>query len=205
MCPDLSFQPASLAGRTPNGRTSPADGAPRRLLSSVQRCRSEFHRSMRFCPAAALVIGAIHDVSEGGPRPSFAGNAVLFSADPRARRTGPAVPSQPRSFCAGSCARGPSSGPRHLLRDLERFRNPPCHGRRPPPSRHGRRGGRTRSLAPKASRRLQLAAESTGAIGLIVRRSGAAMDQNNAAFSRWRVTSAPSPADDAFEWVARVG
>ena len=53
------------------------------------------------------------------------------------------------------------------------------------------------SLTP--SRRLQLAAESSGAVGLIVRRSGGAVDENNAAHSRWRISSVPSPVEDRLE------
>jgi protein ImuA len=42
------------------------------------------------------------------------------------------------------------------------------------------------------SRRLQLAAEASGVVALVLRRSGPKADEHNASFSRWRISAAPS-------------
>jgi protein ImuA len=42
------------------------------------------------------------------------------------------------------------------------------------------------------SRRLQLAAETSGVLAFVLRRSGPSCDQHNASFSRWCVAPAPS-------------
>jgi protein ImuA len=152
-------------------------------------------------PGGGLAVGAIHEVCEGGPRPSYAGNAALFSAGILARRDGPVLWClHSRDLFAPALARVGLHPDRIIF--CETWKDAEILPAMEEGLRHpGIAGvvGELDRLPLTVSRRLQLAAESTRTIGLIVRRSGAAMDENNAAFSRWRITPAPSPVGDALD------
>jgi protein ImuA len=152
-------------------------------------------------PGGGLALGAIHEVSESGDRPSFAGNAALFAAGILARRPGPVLWClHSRDLFAPALARVGLHPDRVIF--CETWKDGEILPAMEDGLRHaGLAGvvGELMRLPLNASRRLQLAAESTGMIGLVVRRSGPAADENNTAFSRWRISPAPSPTGDAFE------
>ncbi len=152
-------------------------------------------------PNNGLALGAIHEVSEGGPRPSYASNAVLFSAGILARLDGPVLWClHGRDLFAPALARVGLHPDRVIF--CETWKDSEILPAMEEGLRHpGVAGvvGELDRLPLTASRRLQLAAESTGSVGLIVRRSGEAADQANSAFSRWRISPAPSPVTDNFE------
>ena len=151
-------------------------------------------------PAGGLALGALHEVAGGGAGAADGAAAALFAAGVVARRPGPVLWCVTRAdlFAPALCQAGLSpdrviyveaSDERSLMACFE----------------EGLRQGRglagvvaeTTRLGLAASRRIQLAAEASGGLGLAVRRwrrpaDAAAFGEPTAAATRWRVTAAPS-------------
>lgn len=146
-------------------------------------------------PAAGLALGAVHELCGDGPDAWRASLSTLFAAGILARLKGPVL------WCLHSrdlfapalarvglhpdrvvyCETWKDSEVLPAMEDGLRYR--------------GLAGvvGELTRLPLSQSRRLQLAAESSGVVALVLRRSGMDRDEPNAAFSRWRITPAQSP------------
>ncbi len=154
-------------------------------------------------PQGGLLPGALHEVTGRGADIAQGTAAALFAAGILARRPGPVLWVLERGdvFAPGLAAAGlhpdrviyaevgPNAGQQVLLVMEEGLRH---------------QMGRTKGLAGvvgelsgrltlTASRRLQLAAESTGALALVLRRARKPIQpEPNAAVTQWRVSPLPS-------------
>ncbi len=151
-------------------------------------------------PEGGLALGALHEVAGGGADIEHGAAAALFIAGILARHRGPVLWAMERAdlFAPGLAAAGLHSDrviyveagkPAAVLQVMEEgLRHPGLAGV------VGEISGR---LTLTASRRLQLAAESTGVVAFTLRRSrrhnDAALDEPSAAATRWRITAIPSP------------
>ncbi len=151
----------------------------------------------RALPGGGLALGALHEVAGAGPEIEHAAAAALFIAGLLARLRGPVLWAlgQPDLFAPALAAVGLSprrivyveAGKFVLLAMEEALRQPGLAGV----------VGEVGKLGLTASRRLQLAAEASGAIAFALRRSrrfdDPALDEPSAAVTRWRIASLPSP------------
>jgi protein ImuA len=152
----------------------------------------------RVLPGGGLPLGALHEVAGGG-NGAIDGAAALFTAGVAARITGKVLWCLTRQdlFAPALAQAGLLPGrviyveagdDRTLLACFEEG------------LRHGRLGAvvaEVARLSMTASRRLQLAAETSGALGIAVRRwrrqtEAADFGQPTASVTRWRVTTLPS-------------
>ena len=151
-------------------------------------------------PEGGLALGALHEVAGGGNGAIDGAAAALFAAGIAARTTGQgAVVRHP----ARICSRRPSPRP-GLLPDrviyVEAGDEKSVLACFEEGLRHGGLGAvvaEVARLSMTASRRLQLAAEGSGAIGIAIRRwrrqtEAADFGQPTASVTRWRVTALPS-------------
>ena len=148
-------------------------------------------------PGGGLALGALHEVTGGGNGAVGGAAATLFTAGIVARTGGKVLWCLPRAdlFAPGLAQAG--LGPDRVIyveaRDDRSMLTCMEEG-----LRHGGLGavvGEVGSLSMTASRRLQLAAEGTGAMGLVLRRGRAGADEAgspSAARTRWRITVRPS-------------
>ena len=188
-------------------RATPDPALLQQLRTAIARIErpSASHAALPFGLAAidaALAQGGLgvglHEVTDG----AHAAAAGLFAAGIVARRPGPVlwVLEQDDAFAPGLAGAGlhpdrviyARAGRNGTLLVMEEG------------LRHGGLAGVVAELSGRlsltASRRLQLAAESTGTIGLALRRPRIALpDEVTAALTRWRVTALPSgpPVPDA--------
>jgi protein ImuA len=151
----------------------------------------------RTLPGGGLALDALHEVAGAGPEVEHGAAGALFIAGLRARLRGPVLWAlgQPDLFAPALAAVGLSprrviyieAGTSVLLAMEEGLRQKGLAGV----------VGEVRKLGLTASRRLQLAAEASGAIAFALRRSrrfnDAALDEPSAAVTRWRIASLPSP------------
>ncbi len=174
-------------------RGTPAEGAPRgRRILALRIAGID-----RALPGGGLALGALHEVAGAGPEVEHGAAAALFVAGLLARLRGPVLWAlgQPDLFAPALAAVGLSprrvfyveAGTSVLLAMEEALRQPGLAGV----------VGEVGKLGLTASRRLQLAAEASGAIALALRRSrqfdDPALDEPSAAITRWRIASLPSP------------
>ena len=145
-------------------------------------------------PGGGLATGAVHEISEGGPRGCYAPVAALFAAGILSRLAGPVLWClHSRDLFAPALARVGLHPDRVIYcetwKDAEILPSME-EGLR----HHGVAGvvGELSRLPLTPSRRLQLAAETSRVTALVVRRSSASEQEPNAAYSRWRVSSAVS-------------
>ncbi|WP_222184910.1 ImuA family protein [Geminicoccus harenae] len=150
-------------------------------------------------PEGGLRLGALHEVIGGGNDGAYAAAAALFAAGILARLEGPVLwcLTYPDLFAPALAAAGlhpdrviyaEAGDETAILQVMEEG------------LRHGGLAGvvgETAKLPMTASRRLQLAAETSGGLGLVLRRwrhaeTAARFDQPNAAVSRWRISTLPS-------------
>lgn len=150
-------------------------------------------------PEGGLALGALHEVAGGGSGAANGAAAALFTAGIVARTEGQVLwcITRPDLFAPAVCQAGldpdrviyvEAGDEKTLLACFEEG------------LRHGGLGSVVAEVARlpmTASRRLHLAAESSGTIGIAVRRWRSAMDavdfgQPTAAVTRWRVTALPS-------------
>ena len=177
----------------------------RTAIARIERPSAASHDTLAFGLAPvddALAHGGLgaglHELSDG----AHGAAAGLFAAGIVARRPGPVlwVLEQDDAFAPGLAGAGlhpdrviyARTGRNGTLLVMEEG------------LRHGGLAGVVAELSGRlsltASRRLQLAAESTGTIGLALRRPRTALPEEvTAALTRWRVTALPSgpPAPDA--------
>ena len=149
-------------------------------------------------PGQGLALGAVHEVFAGGPAVEQGAAPTLFAAGVLARRAGPVLwITARRDLYAPALARAGLDPARLVfvqarqgaLRAMEEsLRHPGLAG---VVCEHEGR------LDLVASRRLQLAAEITDALGFVLRRSprfdDPALSAPSAASTRWRITGLPSP------------
>jgi len=156
-------------------------------------------------PGGGLALGAVHEICEGGVDAWRAPLAALFAAGILARLKGPVLWClHSRDLFAPALARVGLHPDRVIY--CETFKDAEVL----PAMEEGlrQRGlagvvGELGRLPLTPSRRLQLAAESSGVVALVLRRSGAERDENNAAFSRWRIAPVAS-VDEADPGLGRA-
>jgi protein ImuA len=146
-------------------------------------------------PDGGLTLGAVHEVAEGGPAPEYGAMATLFIAGILARLKGTVL------WCLKSrdlFAPGLAGAGLHPDRVIyaETYKESAILAVMEEGLRHkGLAGvvGEVARLGFDASRRLQLAAESSGAVALVLRRWRVASSKDsNAAITRWRIEPVPS-------------
>lgn len=150
-------------------------------------------------PGGGLALGALHEVAGGGNGAIDGAAAALFSAGVAARTRGKVLWCVTRQdLFAPAIAQAGLLPDRVIYVDAEDDKAVlACMEEG---LRHGGLGsviGEVARLSMTASRRLQLAAEGTGAIGIALRRwrrqaDAADFGQPTAAMTRWRVSVAPS-------------
>ena len=149
-------------------------------------------------PTGGIRLGALHEAASDGPDTEHAAAATLFIAGILARMDGPVlwVLRQADLFAPGLASAGLQANRivfaeagKHVLPVMEEgLRHP---GLAAVVAEH------TGRLSLVASRRLQLAAEQTGILAVLIRRSprfeDPALNQPTAAVTRWRIAALPSP------------
>ncbi|MEA2898173.1 MAG: protein ImuA [Bradyrhizobium sp.] len=148
-------------------------------------------------PSAGLALGAVHELCGGGPDAWRASLSTLFAAGILARLKGPVLWClHSRDLFAPALARVGLHPDRVIY--CETWKDSEVLPAMEDGLRYrGLAGvvGELTRLPLSQSRRLQLAAESSGVVALVLRRSGMDRDEPNAAFSRWRIKPAQSPND----------
>lgn len=149
-------------------------------------------------PGQGLALGAVHELFAGGPAVEHGAAPALFAASVLARRAGPVL------WIAARCDLYPPALARAGLDPARMI----LVTARPGALRAMEEGLRHPGLAGVvcehegrldlvASRRLQLAAEATDALGFVLRRSprfdDPALQAPSAATTHWRITGMPSP------------
>jgi len=149
-------------------------------------------------PAGGLSLGALHEAASAGPDTEHAAAATLFIAGILARLDGPVlwVLQQPDLFAPGLAAAGLQPD-RIVFTEAGKAVLPVMEEGLRHPGLTAVVGELTGRLSLVASRRLQLAAEETGILAILVRRSRGFDDpllkQPTAASTRWRIAALPSP------------
>jgi protein ImuA len=149
-------------------------------------------------PGGGLALGAVHEFSDDGPRGGYAANALLFVAGILARLDGPIL------WCLHS---RDLFAPALMRVGLDPGRIIFCETWKDadilPAMEEGLRVrglagvvGELTRLPLTPSRRLQLAAETSGVSGFVISRAREHQNEANAAFSRWRIAPAPSLASE---------
>ena len=152
----------------------------------------------RHLPGGGLALGAVHEVSAAGPEVEQGACAALFAAGLLARRPGPVLWILGRQdlFSAGLAGAGLDPARLVLVRARQQALLAMEEG-----LRHPDLAGVVCEIEGRldlvASRRLQLAAEASDVLGLVLRRSrkfnDPALTAPSAASSRWRISGLPSP------------
>lgn len=149
-------------------------------------------------PGGGLALGALHEAASAGPDTEHAAAATLFIAGILARLEGPVlwVVQQPDLFAPGLAGAGLHPD-RILFAEAGKAVLPAMEEG----LRHAGLAAVVAELDGRlglaASRRLQLAAEQSGVMAVLIRRSRGFDDpvlkQPSAAATRWRVAALPSP------------
>ena len=184
-----------------NTLTSPAIVELRHRLERLSSSASE--RKVRafgidaidqWLPGGGLALGAVHEICEQGTDSARASLAALFAAGILARLPGPVLWClHSRDLFAPALARVGLHPDRVIY--CETWKDAEVLPAMEEGLRHGGLAGVVGELVKlplTPSRRLQLAAEASGVVAFVLRRSGPSSDQNNACFSRWRIAAAPS-------------
>ncbi|WP_191558224.1 ImuA family protein [Brevundimonas aurantiaca] len=150
-------------------------------------------------PGGGLALGALHEIAGGGEEAVDGAAAALFAAGIAARRAGPVLwcVTRPDLFAPALSQAG--LGPDRVIY-VEAGDEPSLLACFEEGLRHGGLAAvvaETARLGLTSSRRLQLAAEASGGLGLAVRRWRRASDaadfgQPTASATRWRISPAPS-------------
>jgi protein ImuA len=188
-------------------RASPALDEVRARIAALEAGRSFFHGHLPFglealdarLAGGGLALGALHEVAGGGNGAVDGAAAALFAAGILARTSGPVLWCVTRrDLFAPAIAQAGLHPDRVIYADvgdektvLACFEEGLRHG--------GLAGvvGEVTRLSMPESRRLQLAAEASGTLGLALRRwrrmaDAADFGQPTASVSRWRVSALPS-------------
>lgn len=150
-------------------------------------------------PGGGLALGALHEVAGGGDDAVGGAAAALFAAGIVARLPGPVLWCITRPDLFAPALNHAGLGPDRVIY-VEAGDEKALMACFEEGLRHGGLAGvvcETSRLTMTASRRLQLAAEASGVIGLAVRRwrwaaEAADFGQPTAAATRWRVSAEPS-------------
>ena len=199
--------PAPLAG----GAKQAAPAAIARLRERIARIervhtRGDADRSIplgiqaidQALPAGGIRLGALHEAASGGPDTEHAAAATLFIAGILARMEGPIlwVLRQADLFAPGLASAGLHSS-RIVFAEAGKQVLPIMEEGLRHPGLCAVVAEHTGRLSLVASRRLQLAAEQTGILAILIRRSqnfdDPALNEPTAAITRWRVSALPSP------------
>ena len=162
-------------------------------------CRSGWRPSIARLPEGGLALGALHEVAGGADGAVDGAAAALFAAGIVARTGGIVLwcVTRPDLFAPALSQAGlDPDRVIHVEAGDERTVLACCEEG----LRHGGLGGvvaEVARLSMTASRRLQLAAETSGTIGIALRRwrratEAADFGQPTASVTRWRVTALPS-------------
>jgi protein ImuA len=153
----------------------------------------------RRLPGGGLAMGALHEVAGGGNGAIDGAAAALFAAGIAARTSGKVLwcVTRPDLFAPALAQAG--LGPDRVLY-VEAGDEPSLLGCFEEGLRHGGLGAvvaEVARLSMTASRRLHLAAETSGTVGIAVRRwrrqtEAADFGQPTASVTRWRVSTLPS-------------
>ncbi len=158
----------------------------------------DIHAIDETLPSRGIRLGALHEAASAGPDTEHAAAATLFIAGILARLDGPIlwVLRQADLFAPGLAAAGLdptrivfAEAGKHVLPTMEEGL---CHsGLAAVVAEY------TGRLSLVASRRLQLGAEQSGILAILLRRSQSfddpALNEPTAAITRWRITAMPSP------------
>lgn len=190
-------QPAASPAIARFASESRASKAGRR--ATVRRFPSAFPGSTRSCREAGWRLGALHDVAGGRNGAIDGAAAALFAAGIAARAKGKVLWCVTRQdlFAPALAQAGLLPGRVVYVEAGDEASVLACFEEG---LRHGGLGAVVAELARlsmTASRRLQLAAEASGAIGIAIRRwrrqtEATDFGQPTAAVTRWRVTALPS-------------
>lgn len=183
--------------------TSPALALLRERIARIERshARHKEDRMLAFgipaidqaLPGGGIRLGALHEAASNGADTEHAAAATLFAAGILARLDGPVlwVLRQADLFAPGLAGAGLhpnrvlfAEAGKHVLPIMEEgLRHPGLA------AVVGEHNGK---ITLVASRRLQLAAEQSGALALLIHRGPASTDPT-AAVTSWRLTTMPSP------------
>jgi protein ImuA len=145
-------------------------------------------------PGGGLALGAVHEITEQGSDGARASLSALFAAGILARLPGPVLWClHSRDLFAPALARVGLHPDRVIY--CETWKDAEVLPAMEEGLRHGGLAGVVGELVRlplMPSRRLQLAAETSGVVAFALRRSGSQQDQANACFSRWGVSPSPS-------------
>ncbi len=150
-------------------------------------------------PGGGLRLGALHEVAEAGPAAEHAALAALFVGGLLARLAGPVLWCLPGRdlFAPGLAAVG-------LHPDRVLYAETRRETEVLPTMEEGLRHGGVAAVVGEAarlgltpSRRLQLAAEATGSLAVVIRRWRRGSPEPGAALTRWQVVAAPAPPPSA--------
>lgn len=190
-----------------DARPQPAIEALRARIRRIEAAGRPRHAVLPFglaaidaaLPGGGLALGALHEVAGGGAGAVDGAAAALFAAGIVARTSGPVLwcVTRPDLFAPALSQAGLDPDRAIYVEAGDETTVLACFEEG---LRHGGLGAAVAEVARlsmTASRRLQLAAEASGTIGLAVRRWRRATDatdfgQPTAAATRWRVTALPS-------------
>jgi protein ImuA len=145
-------------------------------------------------PSGGLALGAVHEIREQGTDGARASLAALFAAGILARLSGPVIWClHSRDLFAPALARVGLHPDRVIY--CETWKDAEVLPAMEDSLRHGGLAGVVGELVKlplTPSRRLQLAAETSGVVAFALRRSSSKADEANACFSRWQIAAAPS-------------
>src|ERR1700753_3707784 len=143
----------------------------------------------RWLPGGGLALGAVHEICEQGTDGARASLSALFAAGILARLPGPVLWClHSRDLFAPALARVGLHPDRVIY--CETWKDAEVLPAMEEGLRHGGLAGVVGELVKlplTPSRRLQLAAETSGVLAFVLRRSGPRSDEHNACFSRWRI------------------
>lgn len=150
-------------------------------------------------PTGGLILGALHEVAGGGQGAIDGAASALFAAGIAARTQGQVLWCVTRTDLFAPSLAQAGLGPNRII-FVEAGDEKTVLACFEEGLRHGGLGavvGEVARLSMTASRRLQLAAERSGTLGIAVRRwrrqtEAADFGQPTAAVTRWRVTALPS-------------
>ncbi|MGH6822252.1 MAG: ImuA family protein [Methylocella sp.] len=153
----------------------------------------------RHLPGGGLALGALHEVAGGGHGAIDGAAAALFAAGIAARAGGKVLWCIPRPDLFAPAFAQAGLGPDRVIY-VEAGNETSVLACFEEGLRHGGLGAvvaEVARLSMTASRRLQLAAESSGAIGIAIRRwrrhtEAADFGQPTASVTRWRVSALPA-------------
>lgn len=195
------------SGSTPTPAPTPAIALLRERIATIERIHSRgpAERSIplldpidQALPTGGLRLGALHEAASAGADTEHAAAATLFVAGILARLEGPILWVLRQADLFAPALAGIGLNPDRIV-FAEAGKNvlPVMEEGLRHPGLCAVVGEHTGRLSLVASRRLQLAAEQTGILAMLIRRSPGfddpALNEPTAAITRWRIAALPSP------------